>query len=186
MKLFQLSINAFAYIVLAFLPIGANAEGPNQEGETKMKELILDLSSENGQRRIGATKAIFDQGKAALAPLREAGAKQIAPTGGTVGGTRRLDIVYSVIEGFPPNAPKARAGYKTDSFGLHVENGTTEEDIQTLCRKYKCTLDGKFTAEGRPNCYLQIRQAKSLEAVIQQILSTEPKVTTINLNYFVQ
>jgi hypothetical protein len=34
------------------------------------------------------------------------------------------------------------------------------------------------------HCYLQIGSGKSLEAVIQQILSTEPKVTTINLNGF--
>ena len=93
-------------------------------------------------------------------------------------------MVCSVIEGFPPNVPKALAGYTTNSFGLHIEKGVTEEDIQKICKTHQCKLIGKFTTEGRPNCYLQIVSGKSLEAVIQQILSTEPKVTTINLNYF--
>ncbi len=157
-----------------------------QEDVKKMpiKNLIGDLSSTDGAKRIVATKEIFRRGKEVLPDLKKAGAKQVAPVGASVDGTRRLDMVHSVLEGFPPNPPNARAGYKTNAFGLHVEKGTTAEDIQKICKKYQCTLVGKFNSEFRPSCYLQIGPGQSLEAVIQQILSTEPKVTTINLNYF--
>ena len=30
--------------------------------------------------------------------------------GASIDGTGRLDIVYSILERFPPNQPKARAG----------------------------------------------------------------------------
>src|SRR5262249_40879418 len=110
--------------------------------------------------------------------------RQVAPLGASVDGTKRLDMVYSVIEGFPPNPPKARAGFRTNAFGLHVEKGTTAKDIQKICQKHKCTLVGKFNEEFRPSCYLQVGSGQSLEGVIQQILSTESKVITINLNYF--
>ena len=156
-----------------------------QEAGQKMsiEMLINDLGSGDGAKRVAATKEIFRRGKAVLPDLKKAGAKQVAPAGATL-DTKRLDIVYSVIEGFPPNPPNARGGYKTDSFGLHVEKGTTEDEVQKMCKKYECTLVGKFSTEGRPSCYLQIGPGPALEALIRQILSTEPKVTTINLNYF--
>jgi hypothetical protein len=93
-------------------------------------------------------------------------------------------MVYSVLEGFPPNPPGAHAGYRPDAFGLHVENGTTAEDIGKICEKYRCALIGKFNPDFRPSCYVQVGQGTTLEAVIRQILASEPKVTTINLNYF--
>ena len=96
----------------------------------------------------------------------------------------RSYIVYSILEGFQPNQPKALGGYKTDSFGLHVEKGTTADDVRKICQKYQCTLVGKFITESRPNCYLKIGPGQFLGAVIQQILEAEAKVTTINLNYF--
>jgi hypothetical protein len=156
-----------------------------QEAGQKMsiEMLINDLSSGDGAKRTAATKEIFRRGKVVLPDLNKAGAKQVAPAGATL-DTKRLDIVYSVIEGFPPNPPNARGGYKTDSFGLHVEKGTTEDEIQKMCKKYGCTLVGKFTPASLPSCYLQIGPGPALEALIQQILSAEPKVTTINLNYF--
>ena len=113
--------------------------------------LINDLASEDGGKRTAATKELFRRGKDVLPDLKKAGAKQVAPGGGTVDGTRRLDIVYSIIEGFPPNPPQARSGYKTDSFGLHIEKGTTADDIQKICQKYQCTLVGKFSTESRPS-----------------------------------
>ena len=146
--------------------------------------LINDLSSGDGGKRTAASAEIFRRGKAVLPDLKKAGANQVAPVGGTVDGTRRLDMVYSILEGFPPNPPKARAGYRTDTFGLHVEKGTTAADIQKICQKYQCTLVGKFSTESRPSCYLKIGPGQFLGAAIQQILEAEPKVTTINLNYF--
>jgi hypothetical protein len=172
----------FTVSVLVLAATGWRASGHEDVKKMPIESLIGDLSSADGTKRTAATAELFRRGKDVLPGLKKAGAKQVAPFGGSVDGTRRLDMVYSVIEGFPPNPPKARAGYTTNSFGLHVEHGAKEEDIQKICKTHQCTLSGKFTTEGRPNCYLQIAPGKTLEAVIQQILSTEPKVTTINLN----
>lgn len=170
---------------IAFIGVTVHgiADAQGQE-KTPMENLIADLASDDGARRVAATVEIFRQGKAALPDLKKAGAKQVAPFGASVDGTRRLDIVYSVLEGFPPNQPKALAGYRTDTFGLHVEKGTTKEDVQAFCKKHGCKLNGKFNAEFRPSCYVQIDAGKSLAEVIRQILATEPNVRTINLHYF--
>jgi hypothetical protein len=93
-------------------------------------------------------------------------------------------MVYSVLQGFPPNQPKALAGYITDKFGLHVEKGTTEEEIRKMATKHGCSLQGKFNLDFRPSCYFQIGPRQSLAEVIRQVLSGEPKVRTINLNYY--
>lgn len=173
------SLSILILVATALLAFG-------QEDLKKMptENLIGDLNSPDGTKRVTATSELFRRGLEAMADLKKAGAKQVAPLGASVDGTRRMDIVYSIIQGFPPNQPKARAGFRSNSFGLHVEKGTTAEDIQKICQKHKCTLVGKFNAEFRPSCYVQIGEGQSLERVIQEILSTEPKVTTINLNYF--
>ena len=171
----------FGMSMLTVAVIGWQAEGQEETKKMTTENLIREMSSADGNARVTATAELFRRGKDVLPDLKKAGAKQVAPFGPS---TRRLDMVYSVFEGFPPNVPTALFGYTTNSFGLHVEKGTTEEDIQKICMKHQCTLVGKFTTEGRPNCYLQIGPGPSLEAVIQQILTTEPKVTTINLNYF--
>jgi hypothetical protein len=93
-----------------------------------LNKLIADLSSDNGGKRVTATKEVFRRGKGVLNDLKAAGAKQVAPIGGTI-NTRRLDMVYSLLKGLPPNLPQARAGYRTDSFGLYVEPGTTKYDL---------------------------------------------------------
>jgi hypothetical protein len=170
--------------VLTLAATGWLLAGHEAAQKMSIERLINDLASGDGGKRTAASAEIFRRGKDVLPDLKKAGAKQVAPVGGTVDGTRRVDMVYSVLEGFPPNPPKARAGYRSDTFGLHVEKGTTADDIQKICQKYQCTLVGKFSTESRPSCYLKIGPGPALEAVIQQILSAEPKVTTINLNYF--
>ena len=176
-------MSVFGVVIVTLAATGWLLAHQREAGQKMSIEMLInDLSSGDGGKRTAATTEIFRRGKAVLPDLKKAGAKQVAPTGGTVDGTRRLDVVYSVMEGFPPNPPKARAGYKTDSFGLHVEKGMTEDEVQKMCKKYGCTLVGKFYIEAGPNCYVRIGQ--SLEGVIRQILSNEPKVTTINLNYF--
>src|ERR1700722_6356719 len=174
----------FFGILVVFCALAAAPPVAQEAQKMPVEKLIADLGSDDGNKRIAATVEIFRRGKAVQPDLKKAGAKQVAPTGAPVDGTRRLDIVFSVLGEFPPNPPNARAGYKTNSFGLHVEKGTTEEEVQKICKNHGCTLIGKFNATFKPGCYLQIGQGKSLEEVIRQILANEPKVTPINLNYF--
>jgi hypothetical protein len=172
----------FGFAIVTFVAGWAFAGG-DAARKMSVEMLLADLNSADGGKRVVATKEIFRRGKAILPDLKKAGAKQVAPFGGTI-ATKRLDIVYSLLEGLPANQPNARAGYKTDSFGLHVEKGTTLEEVQKICQKYSCTIDGKFRDDSTPSCYVQIGPGLTLEVVIQVILSSEPKVTTINLNYF--
>lgn len=186
------------FVILAVVVVGIFQAGLGVGGDPKDKAdlrkaddvsnlatetLIGDLTSPNGAKRVPASAELFRRGKDVLPALKKAGAKQVAPAGATIDGTRRLDMIYSVLEGFPPNTPKTVAGYNTDAFGVHVEKGTTEEDILAIAKRHGCMLNGKFNAEFRPSCYFRLGKGQSLEGTIRQILVNEPKVVTINLNY---
>jgi hypothetical protein len=160
-------------------------EKKKQEEVKKMatETLIGNLTSSDGATRVAASAELFRRGKDVLPDLKKAGAKQVAPAGATIDGTRRLDMIYSVLEGFPPNTPKTVAGYNTDAFGVHVEKGTTEDDVQAMAKRRGCALNGKFNAEFRPSCYFRLGKGHTLEKTIRQVLVSEPKVVTINLNY---
>jgi hypothetical protein len=172
----------FAAGVMVVMAAGWLSAGQQENGQKVPTEaLIDDLASTDNAKRTAATATLFGQGKAVLADLKKAGAKPVAPFG--LSG-KRLDMVYSILEGLPANVPGALSGYRTDSFGLHVERGTTAEDVDKLCQKYKLSVSGKFFPDASPNCYVTMQKGAVLEDVIRQILSREPKVVTITLNYF--
>ncbi len=148
---------------------------------TDVKKLIADLSSDDGQKRVAATKALFALGQEALDPLKEAGAKQISPL--STADTRRLDIVYSLLDGLKPTPVAPGAGYKPDSFGLRVED-CTRDDLVAMGKKYGFTLTGDYRADGRPSCYVKLTAGKDLAEVLRAILSAEPRVISVNLNYY--
>jgi len=158
----------------------AAAAQPSQE--ELLKELIAALERENGARRVAATKAIFELGEKALEPLKEAGAKQISPFG-TI-DTRRIDMVYSLLEGLRPSKPNAMAGYTQSGFGLRVDEGCTRDDVEAMGKKFGFTIEGQFTAGAAPTCYVMLKEGKKLEEVLKAVLSEETKVRSANLNYY--
>lgn len=147
-----------------------------------VKKLIADLSSDSGPKRVAATKALFALGREALEPLKEAGAEQVSPFG--VADTRRIDMVYSLLDGLKPNPVPPRAGYRTDGFGLRVEPDCTRDELKKMGEKYGFTLAGDYRADGRPSCYVKLAAGKDLVDVLEAILSEEPRVISVNLNYF--
>lgn len=156
--------------------------GPVIAQETQkmpVEKLIADLASDDGNKRIAATVEIFRRGKAVLPDLKKAGAKQVAPSG-TI-DSRRLDVVHSLIEELPPNPPGALAGYKTDSFGVSMEKGTTKEEVIQMGKIHGFTLDNTF--QDVSHFYVRLN-GKSLVEVLQSVLAHEPKVISVNLNYF--
>ena len=176
-----LAILAMGFLTLA--PTSSLADSVNGKAkDANVKEIVDQLSSDDGQRRVEATKALFDEGKDALDWLRKSGAKQIAPVG-TI-KTRRLDIVYSVLAGFGKNPADGLSGYMTDSFGLHLEKGVTRADVIKMGRKHGFTLTDSLTPAGRPTCYVTLTKGKNLNAVIKSVLVSEPTVVSINLSYF--
>ncbi len=144
--------------------------------------LVEDLTSEDGKTRVRATKAIFEQGEKAIAPLKKAGAKQITPTG-TI-RTRRLDMVYSLLRGLKPTPKGAKAGYMSGSFGLHVAKGVKRKDVAAMGTRYGFDPSRHFNANHRPACYVRLTKGKKLAEVIKQVLLREPTIVSVNLNYF--
>src|SRR5689334_19142717 len=122
-----------ASCVLLAASLQASAVGgpdPNAKGIKQMptEKLIAELESTDARARLAATSELFRRGKMGLPALKKLGARQVAPVGGTIDNTRRLDMVYSILEEFPPNAAKAFAGYSLNSFGATFVKGATETD----------------------------------------------------------
>jgi RNA polymerase sigma factor (sigma-70 family) len=146
-----------------------------QLDKLSVEQLVADLDSADGAKRVAATKEIFRRGKAILKDLQKAGAKPaqtIQPP--------RVDMVYSLLEG-------SFAGrYTTGHFGIHLNPGVTRKDVNEMGKKYSFSLgeDRLFHDNGHPNCYVALAAGKSLTDVLRQILTEEPRVVTVNLNYF--
>jgi len=164
---------------LAGLPALA-AAAPDKDNigtidKATVEQLLKSLASEKGDERVAATKEIFRRGKAVADDLKKAGANQPRTI-----ATRRLDLVYGLLVGLQPGS------YTNDSFGIHVEKGVSEVDIVAMGKNYGFGLAGDFRADGVPNCYVRIANGKSLTDVMQVLLTTEPKVVSLNLNYVVK
>ena len=93
-------------------------------------------------------------------------------------------MVYSLIEGLQANPDSARAGYVPDSFGLHLESGITVKEVFVLGAKHGFRLASGFNEKGRPQCYVDLKDGKSLEQVLRDVLTSERVVVSVNLNYF--
>jgi RNA polymerase sigma-70 factor (ECF subfamily) len=144
--------------------------------------VIAQLDAADGTVRVAATQEIFRRGKEVLPLLKKAGATQVAPFGGTI-TTRRLDMIYSLLEGLPPSPPAPAAGYQEDAFGLHVTPDTTQAAAVAMGEKHGFLLQTKLSLDANPSCYCTIKPGKTLAAVLRDLLTSEPSVTTVNLNY---
>jgi hypothetical protein len=170
----------------AIRPASRPATAPTRPAATQpdIATLIADLSSEDGTVKVAATKAIFALGKDALEPLKKAGAKQVSPFG-TI-GSRRIDVVFSLLGGLKPNPVGGRAGYKTDSFGLHVEwgCGCTQENVVKMGERHGFVISGDYRADSTPTCYVKLKPGKNLADVLKAVLSEEPQIISVSLSYF--
>ena len=170
-----------------------NKTEPAPIEKASLDKLIDDLDSADGQVRIAATKEIFRRGAPVLPGLKKAGAKQIAPFGPMVDvdkdgrqfcHTPRLDMVYSLLEGLPPN--KTLSGYGTDQFAINAIKGTTRKEIEEMGKACGFSIKDEplaFKANGNPTCYVSLGKGKTLAGVLKRVLTEEPKVTTLNLYY---
>jgi hypothetical protein len=174
------AMRTFISSVFVLMAFGSALADP-PPAQPDIAKLIGDLSSDDGQVRADATKAIFALGKDALEPLKKAGAKQISPSG-TI-STRRIDMVYSLLEGLKTN-PNRQSGYATNGFGLRVTKDCTQKDVAKMGETFGFTISGNFAAENTPSCYVTLKPGKKLADVLKAILSEEPKVISVNLNYF--
>lgn len=92
----------------------------------------------------------------------------------------RGDVIYTLLKGNLSTENAARG-----SFGLHVDPNLTSSDVQKMGRAHGFRLIPG--APCQPNvssiCYVHLLPGKDLAAVLRDILTTEPAVSTVNLNY---
>lgn len=162
-------------LVLTAFTCALSLSAAKGEKMIPVDKLVADLQGEDGMKRVAAPKELFQRGKDVLEGLKKAGAKQITPSG-TI-ASRRLDVVYSLIEGLSPG------NYVRNSFGLWVEKGTTQEEVLQMGKRHGFTLEGTFRPDGVPNAYVWLNQGKVLADVLRGVLASEPKVVSVNLNY---
>ncbi|MEY9607014.1 hypothetical protein ABIF74_011767 [Bradyrhizobium japonicum] len=141
---------------------------------SKISDLAVQLDSGTGAQRVQAASAIISRGVSAVPELLAAGAQ---PMSGL--SPRRIDVLYSILSG------QREGRYRANSFGLHVETGTTIEEIVALGERHGFVLpkDQFVEASNSPCCYVMIREGRELWEVLTALLSREAKVTTVNLNY---
>ncbi len=165
-------------IAVLACPAALEAEEPKPDWDA----LVRDLTAEDGRVRLRATKALFEQGRKAIAPLERAGAVRITPFG-TI-RTRRIDMVAALLRGLEPTPKDAKAGYARNSFGLHVEPGVTRRDVVAMGRRHGFEIDKRFDANDRPACYVRLSKGKVLEDVLRSVLTDERKIVSVSMNYY--
>lgn len=125
--------------------------------------------------RLSATRELFRRGPAILPQLERAGAKPMRTV-----SPPRGDVIYTLLTG------RLGAGRAApDSFGLHVEANVTESEVRTMGRAhgFQPVAFGQCRPDLSPICYVQLTPGKRLASVLEEILTTEPRVSTVNLNY---
>ncbi len=140
-------------------------------------KLIEDLDSEDGRIRVSATAELFRRGTSAFDALTESGAHPME----TIRPARR-DVIMTLVVGLDQTI---RAPFRRDSFGLHVETGVSAEEIIEMGRRhgFLVPVDWVLQPEAYPTVYVQLSTNTRLEDVLEAVLSTEPRVRTVNLNY---
>ncbi|RVG20638.1 hypothetical protein [Sinorhizobium meliloti] len=147
------------------------AESMSQPSDNKLMAAVL---GDDPQVRTIASATLLQQGLDAIDTLVESGASAMSGL-----APRRLDVIYSILTG------ETSGRYKTNTFGLHLLPGTTSEVVREIGDR-----TGFILAEGStcstdqfPSCYVTVRQGADMWEVMTRLLSTEPAVVTVNLNY---
>jgi hypothetical protein len=156
-------------------------------GKVSIEDLVRDLSSEDGVKRVSASRELLRRGKNVLKDLEKAGANEVAPIVAPTNkepATRRLDLVYSLIRGLPRVDPKSQMGIRQDRITLRLKKGVTRAEFDRMARQYRFGLHVETLDMFRPDastiCDVVTTQG-TLEQAVEEILTTEPRVETIDL-----
>ena len=158
----------------------ASAPASQAIDRAKIKGLIADLSSDDGAKRVAATKQLLALGANAVDPLAEAGAQQLTPKC-QLAEVRRLDAVYTLLDGLHQNASE---GYRTDLFLVRVEKDCTVEEVSKIAARCGFTIKAR-NGINDGYCGAFPQDQKNLAGILKAILSGEPKVISVQLTYFV-
>src|SRR5262249_44229842 len=142
-----------------------------------MATWIADLASEDGAKRVAATREIFRLGNRALDALQRAGARPITSEPSTA--PRRLDIVYTLLNGLPPI--KHHTGHKDSTFGVYLVNGWQHAELARVGRQLGFTPMPTPQYAGKPHSVVMIDRDRNLAEVMKAVLTTDPSVVTVTL-----
>jgi hypothetical protein len=163
------------------MPATYPASGPaSRPVSTKVKELVADLASADGNKRVAATAQVFAAGSSIVASLADAGAKQITPTC-KLAEVRRLDAVYSLLDGLRQDAVE---GYRTDAFLLYVEKDCAIGEVSKIGERCGFTIKA-HNGVNDGYCAAFPEKGKDFAGILKMILSGEPKVVSVQLMYFI-
>jgi len=160
--------------VMLFGVAPADAHGGEMSQKT-VATLLRQANGSNPAARLAATKKLFQLGPAIAPQLEHAGAKPMR----TVSAPRG-DVIYSLLHG-----ELDQAGAAPDSFGLHVDGNVSAHDIERmgLAHGFRLPPQSNCRPELSPACYVQLLPGRHLADVLRNLLTTEARVTTVNLNY---
>jgi hypothetical protein len=142
-----------------------------------LAQWIADLASEDGNKRVAATRTILSLGKDVLPALKKAGGKRIVPSHRKE-NPPRLDAVYSVLKGLPDNKPWPL--YKTDCLYLYLVRGWTRAELFALDKRvgFRVLICER---PGWPDAEVQVQGKRTIAEVMKADLITEPKVVSVNV-----
>lgn len=151
-----------------------NAVAGDMSGAT-VASLLREVNGTNSAARLDATRELFRRGPAVVPQLKRAGANPMATI-----SPARGDVIFSLLSGDLDLTNAAPA-----TFGLHVEGNVTTKDVERMGRAHGFRLFplAQSRPDQSPACYVQLLPGKRLADVLRDILTTEARVTTVNLNY---
>jgi len=147
-------------------------------GDMSQKAVVALLKQANGHdpaARLEASRALFRLGPAVAPQLERAGAKPMATI-----SSPRGDVIYTLLSG-----KLNLAGADPNSFGVHVEANTSAKDVDRMgaAHGFRVLAPGQCRPDLSPACYVHLLSGKRLADVLRDVLTSEPRVTTVSLNY---
>jgi RNA polymerase sigma-70 factor (ECF subfamily) len=165
--------------------------------KVSVEDLARELTSQDGARRVLASRELLRRGTDILKDLEKAGAKEVLPIVSPTEKqpmSRRLDLVYSLIRGLPQVDPKSQMGIRMNRITLRLAKGVTRAEFDRMERQYKFGLHVERQDMFRPDaatvCDVVLTEewepaarpaTEKLEHTVEEILTTEPRVETIDL-----
>lgn len=163
------------FVAAAFCAVTAVDAVAADLAGASVASLLREADGADPAARLAATRELFRRGPAIGARLACAGAKPMATI-----DPARGDVIYSLLTGKLGSAEAAPA-----TFGLHLEGGVTENEVEAMGRAHGFRLipTAACGSQQSPTCYVQLLPGKRLADVLREVLTTEPRVKTVNLNY---
>jgi len=147
-------------------------------GDMSQAAVAARLRQANGHdptARIEASRALFRLGPAVAPLLERAGARPMR----TISASRG-DVIYTLLSG-----KLSLADADPDTFGVHLEANVSAQDVDRMGRAHGFSIlsPGQCRPDLSPACYVHLLSGKRLADVLRDVLTSEPRVTTVSLNY---